>query len=352
MLSPKSRRVLTGAGLIAGAILAIRYALPLLLPFLAAGILALSAEPAVCFLQRRMGFRRGIAAFFGVSLTLALLTAAGFLLLAALFRGFGWLAAIVPDLESAAGQGITALQDWLLSLASAAPEGLRSLLTKAILGLFRDGGNLLTQAAGALPGLVAGLLSRITGGFLGIGTGILAAYLISARLPDLRAGFQKGLPERWKQQYLPALSRLRTAAGGWLKAQARLMLLTYCLVLGGLAVLGIRYAPVWAALIALVDAVPMLGTGLILLPWSLICLLQDAPLRAAGLVGIFAAATLARTVLEPRLVGKQLGLDPLVTLVSLYLGYQLLGFPGLLLAPLVAVAVTQFLIPAPQNDKL
>ena len=114
--------------------------------------------------------------------------------------------------------------------------------------------------------------------------------------------------------------------------------LTFCILLAGFLLLQVPYAPLWATLIALVDAIPMLGTGLILVPWSVIRFLQQEPAQAIGLLGIFVTATLARSALEPRLVGQQLGLDPLVTLIALYLGYQLLGIPGLLVAPLLAVA--------------
>ena len=316
--------------LLGALILFLRYGLALSLPFLAGLGLALAAEPAVRFLCRRLSLKRGFAAAIGVTLTLLGFAALGILLCSGIFRGLRWLASIAPDLESTAAEGILALQDWLLSLAQRAPDGIRNLATRAVLALFQGNNTWFSSMVSALPGFAAGLLSHLTGGFLGIGTAVLSAYLISARLPRLK------LPP-WLDKYRPALRELRTALGGWFHAQARLMGLMWLLLWAGLALLGIRYAPVWAALIALVDAVPMLGTGLILVPWSIVCALRQDPARALGLVGIFVAATLIRSALEPRLLGKQLGLDPLVTLISLYLGYQLLGLPGLLAAPALAV---------------
>ena len=137
-------------------------------------------------------------------------------------------------------------------------------------------------------------------------------------------------------RYLPALQKAKQAALGWLKAQGMLMLLTWLVVSVGFWALGIKGGFLWAALVALVDAVPMLGTGIILLPWALVSFLQGQRLRALGLCALVAAAALLRTTLEPRLLGKQLGLDPLVTLVCLYVGYRLWGFLGLLLAPMLA----------------
>ena len=113
------------------------------------------------------------------------------------------------------------------------------------------------------------------------------------------------------------------------------------LICAGLLLLKVPYAPVWAVLIALVDAFPVLGTGTVLIPWSFISFLQADRLRAFGLLGLYALCALARSALEPRLVGKQLGLDPLVTLFSLYAGFRLWGLVGMLAAPILAVTAVQ-----------
>ena len=172
--------------------------------------------------------------------------------------------------------------------------------------------------------------------------------MISARLPRLREAARKRLSKQFYSKFLPTVKKARQAAAGWLRAQGKLMLVTWVVVSGGLLLLGVRGGILWAALIALIDAVPMLGTGIILLPWALVSFLQGQQLRALGLCILFAAATLARTTLEPRLVGRQLGLDPLVTLVCLYVGYRLWGFLGLLLAPMAA-GILRSLLPARQS---
>ena len=99
----------------------------------------------------------------------------------------------------------------------------------------------------------------------------------------------------------------------------------------------------WAALVALVDAFPILGTGTILVPWSIFSFLQSDPVLAFGLLILYGATALTRSVLEPRLLGQQLGLDPLVTLMTLYAGYRLWGIGGMLLTPMLAVAATQLI---------
>ena len=168
----------------------------------------------------------------------------------------------------------------------------------------------------------------------------MSGFMFSARLPKLKQQISHRLPESWKTTLLPALKRSKSALLGWLKAQAKLAAITFLIVLAGLWLLGVSFAPLWAGAIALVDAVPLLGTGTVMLPWAVICLIQGQQLRAMGLLCTFGVALLVRTTLEPRLIGRHLGIDPLVTLIFLYLGYRFWGILGMLLAPIVLAAVT------------
>ena len=115
--------------------------------------------------------------------------------------------------------------------------------------------------------------------------------------------------------------------------------MTWALVTVGFLLLRISYGPLWAALVALVDAVPLLGTGTVLIPWALVEVLRGNYFMAAGLTGIYVATAVTRAVLEPRLVGRQLGLDPLLTLLALYAGYQIWGILGMIAAPMLATVV-------------
>ena len=318
-----------------------KYILPLILPFLLGFLLALGAEPAVALLERRLPQRRGLCAFLGVTATVLLLSALITLVLRFLVRELSHLASLLPDLEQSARRGLSSLENWLLGAAMSAPEGLRSLLTRGILGLFDGGNDLYGRMLTQIPLMATGVLSHVPDGFLFFGTGLLSSYLFSARIPRLRSWLHRILPKSWQERWVPAITGLRKALFGWTRAQLTLLGLTYLLLCGGFLFLKVPLAFLWALAVALVDAVPMLGTGLILIPWSLICFLQHNTVRALGMLVLFSAATVLRTTLEPRLLGKHLGLDPLVTLISMYLGYRLLGFAGLLLSPMVAVTGVQ-----------
>lgn len=328
--------------------LGVRYLLPMLLPFVMAALTALAAEPAVRFLQNRARLPRTAAAGIGVTLTLALLGLTLTAVLALLLRELGSVAGAVPDLEDTALRGLDSLHDWLTDLAGRTPDSVQPLLTRSVEELFSDGTEVIDSVAVRLLTLASGMVSRLPDGALGVGTWLLACFMISARLPEIREWFAKRLPRSRYGRYFALLGRLKTSVLGWLLAQCKLMSITFGVLCLGFFLLRISYAPLWAALISLVDALPILGTGTVLVPWSLVCFLQGDTVLAVGLLGIYAAAALLRSVLEPRLVGKQLGLDPLVTLISMYAGYRLWGFAGLILSPLAAVTVTRLLADPPE----
>ena len=334
--------ILLPAALLA-AWLGIRYGLPILMPFLLGTLLALAAEPLVRFWQTRAKMPRAAATGIGMTMTLVLLALAVMILVALVVRELGALAGIVPDLEDTALEGLSLLEAWLLDLAAHTPQSISPLVTRSVEGLFSDGTALLDQVSTRLLGLASGIVSKLPDSVLGIGTWLLSCYMISAKLPAIRKWVGARIPKRWRENYLPMLKRLKGSVLGWLWAQCKLMVITFAVLGIGFFILQIPYALLWALVIAFLDALPVLGTGMVLVPWSLVCLLQGDTVRAVGLLGIYAAATLLRSVLEPRFVGKQLGLDPLVTLLAMYAGYRLFGFGGMILSPLLAVTVTQML---------
>ncbi len=343
MPRPSAKKLLTLSGAFVLVWLGGKYLLPIVLPFLLGTLLALSAEPAVRFLESRLHLRRTAAAVLGVAVTLVLLSALLVLLGALLLRQLGALMNALPDLGQAARGGLTALEDLLLRMAAGAPDSVYPLLNRTVTGLFSSGTAIVDQLTRRIPTVASAVLGRIPGSALAIGTGILSGFMVSARLPRIRTWLKEKPPAVRLRQYLPALERVRHALFGWLKAQLKLSLVSFLIALTGMLLLGIPYAPVWALVTALVDAIPILGTGTVLLPWALVCLVRGQTLRALGLCATYAAALLCRTVLEPRLVGKQLGLDPLMTLVALYAGYRIWGFFGLLLAPVLCVCAMELL---------
>lgn len=321
---------------LAAAWLAGKIIVPLLLPFALGTVLALAAQPARRYVQRLTALSYGPACAVGLSLTLAGLGVALWLLGLLAARQLGAAAQAAPQIGQTLLQSASQLQDRLLDTLQNVPEPVRPALQKAVLESFSDGSALIRQIADRIPGAVATTVGTVSGWALTLGTGILSAYMIALRLPRLRRFAAEHLPEKWSRQTVPALRNMKKALTGYGKAQLKLMGLTFGILTVGFLLMKIPYALLWAGLIALVDAVPVLGTGTVLLPWALLELAQGAPVRALSLTLLYGAAWLCRTVLEPRLVGRQIGLDPLWTLVAFYGGYRLWGLPGMILAPMAA----------------
>lgn len=316
--------------------LGIRYLLPLSLPFLLGAAIALAAEPGVRLLQKKLHWHRVPAVGVCVSLTLVLTAGLLWIIGAFAVRELAQVTKMAPVLGSAVGQSLVRAEDWLINAAELAPEELRPALVQTVLDTFQNGTALIRQVTEKLPGAVAEAVGWVSQGALTVGTGVPAGFLISVRLPKIRQWMAHRLPQSWYDKVIPGTVRVKKTFGGWLRAQLKLACVTWAIVSVGFFVLKMPYAIGWAGAVALVDAVPVLGTGTVLVPWAVIELLLGNTLRGLILLGTFGATWLARSILEPRLVGRSLGIDPLLSLAAFYVGFKLWGVPGMILAPMTA----------------
>ncbi len=320
-----------------------RYLLPVAMPFVIGAVIALAAEPGVTMLCDKMKWHRFPAVLLCVTLTLVLFAALIWLVGAAAVRELKLAARFVPQVGETVEQGMVVLEDFLVSMADRAPDSVRPVLIQTVMNTFDSSTALIDQAADRLPTMVAGAIGKVSQGALTVGTGVLSGYMICARLPRIRAGIRRFLPRSWAEKTLPALRRLKTTFFGWLRAQLKLMSVTWLMLAVGLTVLKVPYGFLWAVLVALVDAVPVLGIGTVLIPWAIVSFLQGNNTLGGGLMALYGIAVLTRTVLEPRLVGKSLGLDPLLSLIAVYIGFRLWGFVGIIVAPVSAALVKSLL---------
>ena len=336
------RGVWIAGAVLLGLFLCTRYLLVLAKPFLAGLLLALAAEPGVRLLDKRCRLGRCLGA--GIGVTLTLLLSAG--ILAALLtwgvQELGKLGALLPQMVRQVQQGLGSLRVWIIELSQEAPEGVQQVVKRTVDKSFSSGEMLLEQVINRAPQWAASFLGGVPDGLLTVGTALLSAYLISARLPRMKQALRRRIPRQWQERYIPALKRGKKAVGAWCKAQGKLMLVTWGIVTLGFFLLKISPAPLWALGVAVVDALPVLGSGTVLIPWTLLLLIQGQYGQALGMGLLYLAAVVVRSVLEPRLVGRQLGLDPLVTLAAFYAGYRLWGILGMILAPICAAAARSF----------
>ena len=338
MSRSKLEKWIFGALAVALAVPVLKLAIPICLPFVLGLILALAAEPAVRWLHGRVGLPRALASGIGVTGVFLLSATVLTLLLSLLLQQVKHLAQWLPDAADAAARGLELVRQWLMGLSLRAPDNIRPTLQGLIGNLFQGGGELLLQLAQRLPQLAGGALGSLSNGILWLLTAILAAFMLSVRLPRLTGK----VPPHWRQRLSAGFKAFRSTIGRWLLAQGKLAAVAFFLMSAGFFLLRIRNGLLWAALITLVDILPVLGVGTVLLPWSLVSFLQGNQALALGLLCIFAAVWLVRSVLEPKLIGSELGLDPLVTLICIYAGFRLWGILGMLLSPIAAISVIQF----------
>ena len=339
----ENRQYFRKIGMIAGVFFlawgAFRYFLPIAAPFLLGWFFASAAEPVTRIFCRRGLLGRGIAAGVSVTLVLVFLAGAIWLLAALCYRELSAVASGMPEYAYLAEMGLERFRNWALALAERIPGGMGELLGRSLTGLFREGGMLLdrlTSGALTLAGAAAG---KLPGGALMIGTAVISSYMIAARYPELKQRLFGS--ERFRYRWEPMLERLRRTVGLWLSAQLKLTSVTFGIAAAGFLLLRVEHWLLLTVVTALVDAVPLLGTGTVLIPMVLLALLKGEQVRAVGLLGLYVTAMLTRSALEPRLVGRELGLNPLVTLMALYAGFQIWGVPGMILSPILAVTAVQ-----------
>lgn len=173
---------------------------------------------------------------------------------------------------------------------------------------------------------------------------------------------EKGLREEVKKFVSPGiidkLRRIRkifsAAFSGYIKAQLIIMAVVFAVLVTGFGFMDVELSILLAFIISLVDAIPVLGTGIVLNPMAFIYLIQGDYLRALGFVCLYVTVLVLRHFIEPRILSGQLGMHPIITLLSMYMGFKLIGVMGMIIGPLLALIVIGFLnaerLEAEKND--
>ena len=333
------RLLLYVAAVTAAIFLLFRFLLPVLLPFLIGFLLARLAEPLVRPLSTRLP--RAASSTLVMTGLMAVLCLVLYLLIQSCFAGVSRLVAQLPSLLDQLREPMEQMRDTLLRLVSRIPDGLGTALREWITQLFSGTSSLLTGLSDSLLGMASDTVACLPGIFLFLITAVVSGFMLSAEGEAVPAWLRKKLPQTWQEKAVALGGHLRQAIRGWFRAELRLMAATFILVSAGLLFLRVRSPLLIGGLTALVDALPVLGTGTVLIPWALWNLLQGQTVFGIALFVLYGLTAAMRTALEPRLVGRQIGLHPLVTLLAMYGGFRLFGIAGLLLLPITALLARQ-----------
>ena len=312
----------------------VRYALPVALPFLLSWLIAIMVKrPADAVASRLHLPRRLTRGAFALVLILALLG--------------GVIFGIVRLSTEAIGLFSSLSENGSLS------EIIGILLDPfdAFLGNTEFAPELADKLAGAASGIISEILSRLAAVLTATVSSIpkIALFIIvtaistvyfAADLEAIGAAILAVLPNGAEEKLLRWRKNLFGVIAKYARSYLLLMLLTFSIMIFGLSLMHVRYALLLAALISLLDLLPIIGVGTVLVPWSVWSFVTGDVRFAVCLLVLFGVNEVARQIAEPKIFGMNLGLHPLLTLVLLYAGYSLLGLAGLLLLPVVSVLVS------------
>lgn len=341
-LSVFLQRTITALLWLGGAVVFFRWLLVPLLPFLLALALSAMVEPPVQRLRRRLGVRRSFAAALVTTLLLVVLGGAVTLLLVRLGVELRQWSARLPEVIAGFPAMWNGLLDRVGAWYAASPPVLRSALDALAAQLMEEGPSLAGEVGSRLMGAASALLAALPDAGLFLVTTVLAVYFTSLSYPSILAFLKRQLPAAWQVRCRDAAQCFRSTILKWLRAELLLILATFFILLAGFVWMGLDYALLAAVFTALVDALPVLGTGTVLVPWALGCLLLGNTGQGLSLLVLYAAGLIVHTLLEPRLLAGQVDLPPITALLAMYLGFHLLGVGGMVLLPILLLLLKQF----------
>ncbi len=204
-------------------------------------------------------------------------------------------------------------------------------------------GRLVSGGMSLITGWVTNLAAALPQVFLFLVVTLISLTYFSVDYDKICEFARSMLPKR----ALEIVRRLRatvvTVVKKYISSYLLILLITYFVMLIGLWILRVDHAPVIAMFIALLDILPVIGVGTVLLPWGIIEIVMGNRMLGIGLIALFAINAVIRQMSEPKIVGKSLDLHPIITLMMIYVGYSLFGIAGMLILPVIAVSISAIL---------
>ncbi|MDH7576723.1 MAG: sporulation integral membrane protein YtvI [Bacillota bacterium] len=311
------------------------------LPFLVAYLFASLLDPSITFLERRLHIPRTWGTLSALFLSIALIGGLLFLLISNLIQELVQLSQTLATLSQD-------LEVWNLNLLV---ERFQLFLSNLhIPGDFiQEAVRNLWQVVDFMKNIIGVVLTQLfhfiaslPRYFILLIITLVGSFFFARDYHLIKSNMLRLMPERWRTPFTKVSTDLLNAFHGYLKAQLFLISLTGLESLVGLSILGISYAHILALVAAFVDLLPVLGPGSLYIPWALWLFFSGKLRLGVGLLILYGIIIVVRQLLEPKVIGQNLGLHPLTTLMALYFGFSLLGLWGLILGPAVVIAFKAF----------
>ncbi|KMZ42224.1 MULTISPECIES: sporulation integral membrane protein YtvI [Bacillales] len=325
-----------------------QHATPLLYPFIIALIIALVINKPVTFMTRKFRIPRWLSVI--IALLVLILLAGGVLtlIITETVVEIGELAKRLPVVAQELAHYLqnTISQDFLMGIYNQVQwfydqldpsykDKLTSTVGSAISTITNVGQNLIVKFLDGLKNLLLSLPNMATVSVISI----MGAFFISKDFALWEARSRRLLPTGVNSRLDQIFIDLRNALFGFVKAQLTLISLTAAIVIIGLLVMRVEYAITIGLITGLVDLLPYLGTGTVFVPWIIYMFFKGNYTMVIGLSILYGVVLIFRQIIEPKVVAENVGLDPLLTLVALFVGLQLFGFLGLIIGPVSLVMI-------------
>lgn len=310
------------------------------MPFLIAFIISLMIEPTIKYIMKKTKLTRRTSSII--------------IFVIVLFIILGSLTWLIITLFSESSSLLQGLNDYVGKAHQIFDDFMKSFdfdkihLSDEILGVIQNStGDILNNASNWVRNLLTGLINIVTSLpsiAICIGITVLALYFICVDKIYILDQIEHHLPKLWVKKIGIHLRDLIKTLGGYLKAEATLILVSFIISLLGLYILkicgfNVQYPLLMALFIGFVDALPILGSGTVMVPWAIICGLNGDLKLGIAIIVLLVIMSIIRQLLEPKLVSKNIGVHPIFTLIAMYTGFKIIGIIGLLVGPIVLIIV-------------
>lgn len=325
-----------------------QFATPLLYPFLIALVIALIINRPVTFITKKFKIPRWLSVTIALLLLMLLAVGVVTLVVTETVVEIGELAKRLPGFASELSEYLqrTISQEFLMGVynqiqwmySQLDPDfqlKVNNTIGSGITSITHAGQDLVVKFLNGLKNLLVSLPNMATVSVISL----MGAFFISKDFYLWESRFRRLLPNGLNNRLDQIFRDLRGALVGFIKAQLTLISLTAAIVIIGLLIMRVEYAITIGLLTGLVDLLPYLGTGTVFIPWIVYLFFKGNYSMVIGLSILYAVVLIFRQIIEPKVVAESVGLDPLLTLVALFVGLQLFGFLGLIIGPVALVLI-------------
>ena len=336
-------KALTNLAVAAALFLAVVFLLPRALvffsPFVTGWIIALLAGPLVHFFEKRLKLKRKIGGAFVIVAVIALVVILIYFVMAQLLEQAMGLVGALPEMWEGMEADLNSIGKSLNAFLARLPLDIQLGTNDTVEQIVANLGDFFGKIGTPTIEAAGNFAMRLPSIFIGIIMALLSSYFFVAERHQISQWFRAHAPAALQLRYDMVRRSLVRSVGGYLKAQLKIEVWMYLLLLVGLGVLRVNYFALIALVIAFLDFLPFLGTGTVLVPWAIIKIFTADYKMAIGLLIIWGGGQLARQLIQPKIVGDSMGLSSIPTIVLLFTGYRLAGVVGMIIAVPIGIIV-------------